>query len=247
MDCLEKENLNIGEALSSWYYRSKFELMQKHLSWALEGRQDKVRIADIGCGLGLFLTMLEKAGNTDAFHAFGVDPAAANGSISLGGNCPIYTQWPDGKVNVALLMDVLEHVDDDVALLTEVTGKVDPGGFVFITVPAMPWLWSTHDDFLLHKRRYLQSSLRSLIQKVPQLRITHLHYYYASILPPVVVVRLWKRLFSKSNRSDMSAIPDWASRILMAILRAELTIAPYNKIAGVTVAALCQVKESGKN
>ena len=51
-------------------------------------------------------------------------------------------------MDVALLMDVLEHTPDDLAVLRETAGHVEQGGHVFITVPAFSWLRSMHDRFL---------------------------------------------------------------------------------------------------
>ena len=53
-----------------------------------------------------------------------------------------------------LLMDVIEHIEDDVGLVGEYVNKVAPGTQFIATVPAFMWLWSGHDVFLEHVRRY---------------------------------------------------------------------------------------------
>ena len=55
---------------------------------------------------------------------------------------------------VILLMDVLEHVDDDVGLLRAYAEPARPGTRFIVSVPAFSWLWSAHDEFLEHRRRY---------------------------------------------------------------------------------------------
>ena len=56
--------------------------------------------------------------------------------------------------DLVLMMDVLEHVDDDRGLLRHYAAKVPPGAHFLVTVPAFAFLWSGHDVFLEHKRRY---------------------------------------------------------------------------------------------
>ena len=52
-----------------------------------------------------------------------------------------------------MIADVLEHVDDDLALLRQYAAKLGEGGRIVITVPAFSFLWSGHDVFLEHRRR----------------------------------------------------------------------------------------------
>ena len=69
---------------------------------------------------------------------------------------------PGGTIDCAFLMDVLEHVDRDDVLLQRVLKILRPGGLVVITVPAHRALWSHHDVFLGHRRRYSRRQLLHL-------------------------------------------------------------------------------------
>jgi SAM-dependent methyltransferase len=71
------------------------------------------------------------------------------------------TTLPDGAFDAALALDVIEHVDDDVALLAAVRARVRPGGLVVVTVPAWPALFSRHDVALGHRRRYTPRACRA--------------------------------------------------------------------------------------
>lgn len=58
------------------------------------------------------------------------------------------------------LLDVLEHLDDDVAAFrTAVARYLRPGGAVVVTVPAHAWLWSRVDEVSGHRRRYARHDL----------------------------------------------------------------------------------------
>ena len=60
----------------------------------------------------------------------------------------------DGVFDLALALDVLEHVADDVDALRELARVVAPGGRVLVTVPQYAWLWGEHDVLAHHHRRY---------------------------------------------------------------------------------------------
>ncbi len=57
------------------------------------------------------------------------------------------------------MMDVIEHVEDDVGLVRGYVDKVAGGTRFIVTVPALMWLWSGHDVFLEHYRRYTLTSI----------------------------------------------------------------------------------------
>lgn len=240
MDILEKQQVSVQRSLEHWYYRAKFALLADTLRRHRITTQN-AKIVDVGCGLGIFLTLLEKELGVPADHLLGIDPACGEAASAIGGNARIQPAWPDGtNADLVLLMDVLEHTPDDHAVLQDATDRVNEGGAVFITVPAYMWLWSSHDEFLGHHRRYTAGSLRKLIQKVPTLRIANIHYYYASILPAAVPVRLAKRNQKHSASSDLTNLPPFLNSILRGIMAMERLIAPWNRLAGLTVTAVCK-------
>jgi SAM-dependent methyltransferase len=72
---------------------------------------------------------------------------------------------PSGRFELVLLLDVLEHIEDDAAFLAEVVDeRTAPGGRVLVSVPAWPWLFSDHDVYIQHYRRYHPAAARSLLR-----------------------------------------------------------------------------------
>src|SRR5262249_37896582 len=110
------------------------------------------RYADIGSGDLFFAQKL--ADITDA-PVYAVDvnypDSASEGRVVV---CPALNQVPSASIDCAVLMDVLEHVDDDVGLLRAVGRILTAAGEAVVTVPAHAFLWSDHDVFLGHRRRY---------------------------------------------------------------------------------------------
>ena len=124
-------------------------------------------LVDVGCGAGGNLA--ELAG---AYECYGVDPdpvmidaaqARASPARFVQGRVP--EDLPDGATpaDACLVMDVLEHVEDDRRLLADVLGLCRAGGYTLLTVPAGPSLWSRHDEVHGHYRRYTVPSLERLV------------------------------------------------------------------------------------
>jgi len=74
------------------------------------------------------------------------------------------SQWPGGSFALVLLLDVLEHTDDDQGLLVQAIERTtEPGGWLLLSAPAHPLLFSRHDELLGHRRRYAPAALRALV------------------------------------------------------------------------------------
>ena len=242
MDIVEREQLNLKIVANHWYYESKYQLLKMHLH-ALPLQMDSFRTVDVGTGLGLFLHKLELDKLASPTRSAGIDPGYSTAGNVFESNIPIFPDFPAGvKFDLALLMDVLEHVEDDKALLSDVISHMDNRGYMFITVPALPMLWSGHDRFLGHFRRYTLTSLRNLILSTGELEIISLHYHFASILPVVIPIRLLNSFTNNPESSDMRPIPTILNSILKKICMLELRCCQKNLVAGLSVVALCKKK-----
>jgi hypothetical protein len=92
-----------------------------------------------------------------------------------------------------LLLDVIEHVDDDVATLRAARGAVGDGGLLIVTVPAYRWLWSGHDEVLGHRRRYTAGELRAAVERAG-FRVLRVSYFNTLLFPLLAAVRAGKRV-----------------------------------------------------
>ncbi len=119
--------------------------------------------------------------------------------------------------DLALFMDVLEHVDDDRQLLADYRQILGPGKLVAITVPAFQFLWSGHDVFLEHRRRYTLSSLEE-VMRASGLVVVRSHYFFGSVFPLAAGVRLVDR--SRRTPRVTSSLKEYgptANRVLTRI------------------------------
>ncbi len=241
MDVLEKEQIDRQAVASHWYYEAKYQLLKKHLA-TLNLDQSTFSSADVGAGLGIFLHKMELDHLASCERSIGVDPACPSLQKAFSSEIFIHPAFPEGsQFDLMIMMDVLEHVEDDLRVLTDSLSYVRDAGYVFITVPAIPFLWSAHDRFLGHYRRYTLGSLEGLIQKAGNLKILRSHYYFAGILPAVVPYRLMRSLVQTPIASDMGVLPKGLNRWLAHFCRLELKVAQSNRIGGLTAVALCQL------
>jgi SAM-dependent methyltransferase len=119
------------------------------------------RVLDVGAGDAYVGRMLAAQGVTVA--VWDRDYTDAERAALASENIEAVRTRPDGPFDVALMLDVLEHVDDDAALLADVLALLPRGGKVIVSVPAWPSLMSLHDMRLRHRRRYTPRACRRLL------------------------------------------------------------------------------------
>ena len=150
---------------------------------------------------------------------------------------------------LVLLMDVIEHVPDDVAFLGGICGRafVGPDTRLLITVPSFQALFCAHDRFLGHYRRYSGTTLRALFSRV-KLHCDEGGYLFASLLPVRVLQVLRERVAGPSDApTDLATWGGGAARArtLAALLtldgRVSLALARVGiRIPGLSNFAICR-------
>ena len=90
-------------------------------------------------------------------------PASGSASRSAPRRCPSCPGSSAAAYDLIAVLDVVEHIEDDVAALKAMAGCLKPGGKILITVPAHQWMWSAHDVVNHHHRRYSKATLAAAI------------------------------------------------------------------------------------
>lgn len=134
------------------------------------------------------------------------------------------------------MMDVIEHVDDDRGLVADYVAKVRPGTRFVITVPAFQWLWSGHDVFLEHYRRYTVGQAEAVL-RAAGLTVERGWYFYGAVLPLVAGVRVAKRVTAHSTPpgSDMKVYGPLTNALLYGVSPAKTAVMTANRLGGTTV------------
>jgi hypothetical protein len=169
-----------------------------------------------------------------------IDPAYREERHELFHGKPIWflRQIGDEKCDLILLMDVPEHVDDDVGLMRSALVGAAEHAYVLITVPAFQKLFSAHDIFLEHKRRYTLRQVEQVVQAAG-LEILSTRYFFAFLLPIAATLRLLKQ--QSEARSDLKQHSRLVNSMLCWLHRLELPLFRFNRIAGLTVFCLARV------
>ncbi|MCL6690045.1 class I SAM-dependent methyltransferase [Pseudomonas sp. R3.Fl] len=233
-----KETDILGEHIADhWYYRSKRAAVQQFL-----GDIRPSSILDVGAGSGFFSRALLAEGS--AGEAWCVDISYPADSDASEAGKPIRFRRSVDRLDsdLVLLMDVLEHVDDDVGLLRHYVEKVPHGAHFLISVPAFQFLWSDHDVFLEHKRRYRLTDIERVAEQAG-LEVLKGAYYFGGVFPIAATLRLLERLrggAARQPRSQLKRHNGVVNAALQAVSMAELPVLRFNRVAGLTAFCLAR-------
>lgn len=146
--------------------------------------------------------------------------------------------FPDASFDLVTALDVIEHVDDDAAILREAQRLLRPRVILAITTPAFQWLWSHNDVLNAHKRRYTARQLRERIEQAG-FRIKRLTFGFCLIFPMVApLILLRNRLGVKPRLSsyhfeqdayqvEMEPAPPWLNLMLWGAGRVEANLVKW--------------------
>lgn len=186
-----------------WWYRARREILADYLK-RYGGLPADARILEIGCGTGHNLPMLARFGTVEAIEID--DAARAIASERLGkpiasAPLPQLTGIERGAYDLIAVLDVVEHIEDDVAALKAMGDCLKPRGKILITVPAHQWMWSAHDTVNHHHRRYSKATLSAAIAKAG-LQHNGLRWFNSLLFPAAVAARIAGKLTGKDDSDD---------------------------------------------
>jgi SAM-dependent methyltransferase len=164
----------------------------------------QARVLEVGCGTGHNLPMLGRFGSVDACE---LDKSARTlASKRLGrkvkdARLPDLSMFERNAYDMVALLDVLEHVPDDIGSLRAIHRRLKPGGALLLTVPANPWMWSAHDVAHHHFRRYTRAGLSRLFMQAG-FEVQLLSYFNSLLFPPIAAARLLHKAAGRDSADD---------------------------------------------
>jgi SAM-dependent methyltransferase len=185
-----------------WWYRGRRKVLERVVEdLRLPAR---ARILDAGCGSGRNMVELARHGTVTGIELSeaSVSLARERGAGEVIAGSVLEMPFEADSFDLAASLDVIEHLEDDLAALRELRRVVAPGGSLLVTVPAYQWLWSGHDEINHHFRRYTRRSLQRAGEQAGwhQVRTT---YFNSLLLPAAILLRVLDRFSRKTTESSL--------------------------------------------
>jgi SAM-dependent methyltransferase len=151
--------------------------------------------------------------------------------------------------------DVIEHVETDEQVIQNVHRALKDGGYVFLTVPQHPFLWSYQDDFAGHKRRYTRSELLIKLAR-NGFRIEYAGSFCCTVFPFMLLSRLTKSTRASTKDKVAEVLAEFnifrpLNSLLRLLMRLDETVIRYGgslPFGGslVAVGRKCKARENGR-
>ena len=126
--------------------------------------------------------------------------------------CPL----PDRSIDVLIMLNVLEHIEDDIGALTKAYELLKPGGSMIIEVPACPFLYDAYDSELQHFRRYSANELHYKLRQAGFTDIKKSHLGFL-LFPAFAIVKLLSKIRGNSKIVVHKQVANTSNSSLIAI------------------------------
>ncbi len=188
--------------LTHWWYKVRRkiidDLLKKHFA-----NKSNIKILDIGCGTGALMKQIEPYGSVTGIdvssQAVAFCKSRGISNVRLGDATSISEK--DNTFDLVVALDVLEHVQDDRKVLSEMLRVLKPGGKLIVFVPAYMILWGVTDMLSEHYRRYTRSELKNKASDAG-IAIIKASYFNTFLFMPIAFFRVTVRLFHIPVKSE---------------------------------------------
>ncbi len=210
-----------------WWYVGRRRVLGAVLS-TLE-LEPSARILEVGSGTGGNLELLSRFGRVTAWEPNELArelSATKNRALIEADRLEQSTWAPTGSFDLICLLDVVEHLDDPVAALGQLSRQLSERGRFLITVPAYQWMWSAHDTLHEHRRRYSRALLQSQLTDAG-LTVQRLGNFNCLLFPAAMLARAVDKLRSVTGLGagrpsvGMSMPSPLLNRLLTTVFSAE--------------------------
>jgi len=222
-----------------WWFAGRRQIITSFIRPLFAGFRGRPRILDVGCGTGANLEMLGEFGEAE-----GVDVSndallfcrqRGLEKVRLGEAEKL--PYDDESFDLVTGLDVVEHLDDDLAGLREMRRVLKPDGRAFLFVPAFMFLWGVQDDISHHRRRYTMSELRAVVRKAG-FEIERTTFANITFFLPTLLGRVLMRITGFRPASENNLTIGFLNKPLGMILGAEsFWLRHFNLPVGVS--AIC--------
>ena len=230
---------------SHWWYTGRRKILTRFIEDICRRVTDRrPRILDVGCGTGANLLMLSQFGDAEGVDvsedalAFCRERGLENVKLGAAEQLP----YEDGTFDLVTALDVVEHLDDDLAGLREMRRVLRPGGRVLLFVPTFMFLWGLQDDVSNHRRRYRMPELQRVLEQAG-FEIERTTYANITFFMPILAMRKLMRLTGIKAESENNINVSALNGVLARVLGAESLVLRYMNIP-FGVSGLCVARNT---
>jgi SAM-dependent methyltransferase len=186
-----------------WWYQGRRRVLERAI--ARLGLPADARILDAGCGSGRNMVELARLGAVTGVELSdtSVELARERGVGEVLQGSVMDMPFDDASFDLAVSLDVIEHLEDDVGALRELRRVTKPGGALLVTVPAYQWLWSGHDEVNHHHRRYNRRTLLAAAES-GSWQLERSVYFHSLLLPVAILLRGLERFKPSTTKSSLA-------------------------------------------
>jgi SAM-dependent methyltransferase len=172
-----------------WWFRARRDILDRAVA-RFVGRTE--RALTVGVGIAREAEMLSRRTRLVAIDRARIDPRCLEVALPAQADA-IAIPFADAAFDAVFLFDVLEHVDQEDRVLSEIRRVLRPSGKLLVTVPAFMFLYGLQDEVSEHKRRYRKGPLVALLRRA-RFNVEYASYFNTLLFPPIAALRLVRRL-----------------------------------------------------
>jgi SAM-dependent methyltransferase len=241
-----KEMIELQE--EHWWFVARRDVIQSFIKMQMpQGSGSKV--LEIGCGVGGNVGLLSQSGQYRGIdmHKPAIDYCSEK-YPQFEFQCTrvedIPLEFGSNKFDSIYLLDVLEHIDDQVAILKSTQNYLTQSGKILLTVPAFKFLWSPHDEFVHHVRRYTKAGLKKVLEDSGY-KVERISYFNSILFPLALIQRLGMRILNKKLNTHLSTPPTIVNWLFKVIFTQEAWILKrINLPVGLSIIAVVSQKSA---
>ncbi len=227
---LEQQQILVaGAAGDTFWHRVRFRLVGQAAT-----RANADTVLDIGAGSGQLGDWLVAQSRSLIYRFEETSPVLDEAlAAHFGADHRSELTAPIPATTIVTMLDVLEHIEDDIAALSIINTRMAPGGQLLITVPAFQWAFTSWDTALGHHRRYSRRQVRTLAT-VAGFELTSSAYLFPELLPLVALRKVQR---GEREHADFPSLPRFIDRSAEVFSRGTTALRRFWP-AGTSVVAL---------
>lgn len=237
--------MNLLEA-NHWWFVGRREIIRNEISKL--NLENNSSILEVGAGTGGNLQLLSEFGNVVAIemNEFAFKLAKEKKPYNVQYRLGKFPENPnlvkDEKFDLICMFDVIEHIPSAMESLKILSSCLNEKGRILLTVPAYNWLWSAHDDFNHHVKRYTRKSLESLVED-SELAIIRSTYFNFLLFPFAILDRLKIIILKRNSYSGINLPKKFLNNILISVFSFERKILKFTNLPfGLSLMAVVQIR-----